>query len=170
MRRINLMSGAATPPDRRVIIASLRDYVEQLREEGMEGVPAPMRAPVATAAAPRSAHTSAVSGAEGEISAPLTATSKPAARSAAAAGSSAPTELFYLYPGLEKTSDLPELREFIGDCQRCKLAPRRTNLVFGVGNPKAELMFVGEAPGPDENAPAHPFVHPPRHPLTPLFN
>ena len=129
------MSGAAIPPDRRTIIASLRDYVEQLREEGMEGVPASARAPAATAA-----------------------TSKPAARSVATAGSSAPTELFYLYPGLEKTSDLTELREFIGECQRCKLAPRRTNLVFGVGNPKAELMFVGEAPGADEDARGEPFV------------
>jgi len=148
------MSGAAIPPDRRVIIASLRDYVEQLREEGMEGVPAP----VAAAATPRGSNTSAVSGAEGEISAPLRATSQSAARSVATAGSSAPTELFYLYPGLEKTSDLAELREFIGDCQRCKLAPRRTNLVFGVGNPKAELMFVGEAPGADEDARGEPFV------------
>ena len=152
------MSGAAIPPDRRAIIASLRDYVEQLREEGMEGVPAPAHVPVATAPTPPGANTSTVSGAEGKISAPLTAASKPAARSVAAAGSSAPTELFYLYPGLEKTSDLTELREFIGDCQRCKLAPRRTNLVFGVGNPNAELMFVGEAPGADEDARGEPFV------------
>ena len=152
------MSGGAIPPDRRVIIATLRDYVEQLREEGMEGAPAPALAPVATAATPRGANTSTVSGGQGAISAPLTATSPPAARSVAAAGSSAPTELFYLYPGLEKTSDLTELREFIGDCQRCKLAPRRTNLVFGVGNPKAELMFVGEAPGADEDARGEPFV------------
>jgi hypothetical protein len=86
-----------------VIIASLRDYVEQLREEGMEGMPAPTRGPIATAAMPRGANTSAVSGAEGKISAPLTAASKPAVRSFAAAGTSAPTELFYLYPGLEKT-------------------------------------------------------------------
>jgi DNA polymerase len=68
------------------------------------------------------------------------------------------TELFYLYPGLEQTADLNALREFIGDCQRCKLAPRRTNLVFGVGDPHAELMFVGEAPGADEDARGEPFV------------
>jgi uracil-DNA glycosylase family 4 len=148
------MSGAAIPPDRRAIIASLRDYVEQLREEGMEGVPAPARAPVATAPTPRGANTSTVSVAQGAISALLTTTSKPAALNVA--GSSAPTA--YLYPGLEKTSDLTELREFIGDCQRCKLAPRRTNLVFGVGNPNAELMFVGEAPGADEDARGEPFV------------
>ena len=40
---------------------------------------------------------------------------------------------------------LPALREAIGDCQRCKLAPHRTHLVFGVGNPEAQLAFVGRA-------------------------
>jgi uracil-DNA glycosylase len=50
------------------------------------------------------------------------------------------------------------LREHIGDCQRCKLAPLRTNLVFGVGNPDADLVFVGEAPGADEDVQGEPFV------------
>ena len=69
-----------------------------------------------------------------------------------------PVELFSKYPGLEKSSTLEELSAFIGNCQRCKLAPRRTNLVFGVGNPNAQLMFVGEAPGADEDARGEPFV------------
>ncbi len=47
---------------------------------------------------------------------------------------------------------------FIGDCQRCKLAKKRTNVVFGVGNPDADLMFVGEGPGRDEDLQAEPFV------------
>jgi len=50
------------------------------------------------------------------------------------------------------------LRDDIGDCQRCKLAPLRKNLVFGVGNPSADLVFVGEAPGADEDAQGEPFV------------
>jgi uracil-DNA glycosylase family 4 len=53
---------------------------------------------------------------------------------------------------------LAVLREEIGDCQRCKLAPSRTNLVYGVGNPDADLVFVGEAPGADEDAQGEPFV------------
>jgi uracil-DNA glycosylase family 4 len=53
---------------------------------------------------------------------------------------------------------LQMLRDEIGDCQRCKLAPSRTNLVFGVGNPDADLVFVGEAPGADEDAQGEPFV------------
>jgi uracil-DNA glycosylase len=53
---------------------------------------------------------------------------------------------------------LPIIREDIGDCQRCKLAPSRTNIVFGSGNINAELVFVGEAPGSDEDEQGLPFV------------
>jgi DNA polymerase len=63
-------------------------------------------------------------------------------------------------PRREPASDasLEDLRADIGDCQRCKLAPCRTNLVFGVGNPKARIAFVGEAPGGDEDRKGEPFV------------
>ena len=53
---------------------------------------------------------------------------------------------------------LKVVRDELGDCKRCKLAPSRTNLVFGVGNPDADLVFVGEAPGADEDAQGEPFV------------
>ena len=46
----------------------------------------------------------------------------------------------------------------IGDCTRCRLHKARTNIVFGVGNPKAELVFVGEGPGHDEDIQGIPFV------------
>jgi uracil-DNA glycosylase len=55
-------------------------------------------------------------------------------------------------------SGLEAVRAEIGDCQRCKLAPKRTNIVFGSGNPGAELVFVGEAPGFDEDQQGLPFV------------
>lgn len=58
----------------------------------------------------------------------------------------------------QKPSSLEAIREEIGDCIRCKLCHTRTNIVFGVGNPKAELMFIGEAPGADEDAQGLPFV------------
>ncbi len=131
------------PPDRSVIFASLRDYLEQIREEGLEGLPAtPAKPPVA----PRESR--------------AIAAESPTAAESPAIAPSAPTsiELFSAYPGLEKTADLGALREFIGDCQRCKLAPTRINLVFGVGNPSAELMFVGEGPGAEEDARGEPFV------------
>jgi uracil-DNA glycosylase family 4 len=53
---------------------------------------------------------------------------------------------------------LEDIRRDLGECQRCKLWTTRTNIVFGEGNPKAELMFVGEAPGADEDASGRPFV------------
>ena len=57
-----------------------------------------------------------------------------------------------------QTQSLEELRAAIGDCRRCKLCSGRTNLVFGVGNPHAALMFVGEGPGRDEDLQGEPFV------------
>jgi uracil-DNA glycosylase len=53
---------------------------------------------------------------------------------------------------------LQVIREDLGDCTRCKLYKGRTKIVFGVGNPRAELMFVGEGPGADEDAQGEPFV------------
>lgn len=57
-----------------------------------------------------------------------------------------------------KASSLDALLAEIGDCQRCKLCSGRTNIVFGVGNPRAKLMFVGEGPGRDEDLQGEPFV------------
>jgi uracil-DNA glycosylase len=51
------------------------------------------------------------------------------------------------------------IREDLGDCTRCVLHKQgRKQIVFGVGNPKADLMFIGEAPGADEDAQGEPFV------------
>jgi len=51
------------------------------------------------------------------------------------------------------------IREDIGDCTRCRLSKQgRKQIVFGVGNPNAELMFIGEAPGADEDQQGEPFV------------
>ncbi|HOX37436.1 MAG TPA: uracil-DNA glycosylase [Candidatus Brocadiia bacterium] len=53
---------------------------------------------------------------------------------------------------------LEKIMEDLGDCRRCSLWQTRGKLVFGEGNPKAEIMFVGEAPGADEDAQGRPFV------------
>lgn len=53
---------------------------------------------------------------------------------------------------------LEAIRADLNDCRRCKLCPTRQNIVFGSGNPHAELMFVGEAPGADEDEQGLPFV------------
>jgi DNA polymerase len=79
----------------------------------------------------------------------------------------APVGMAEALPGAESasTADRPAsqetlgaVREWIGDCQRCKLAKGRKNIVFGQGNPRAELMFVGEAPGAEEDEQGLAFV------------
>ena len=67
------------------------------------------------------------------------------------------TDLFAA-PGLQRAQSLDAVRTELGDCTRCKLARHRTQIVFGVGNPKARLVFVGEAPGRDEDLQGEPFV------------
>ncbi len=58
----------------------------------------------------------------------------------------------------ESLVGLKAVREEMGDCQRCSLGGLRKNLVFGAGNPTAALVFVGEAPGADEDREGMPFV------------
>lgn len=58
----------------------------------------------------------------------------------------------------EKQESLEQIRKSLGDCQRCKLGATRKKLVFGVGNPNARLVFVGEGPGADEDEKGEPFV------------
>ncbi|HUN59083.1 MAG TPA: uracil-DNA glycosylase [Candidatus Binataceae bacterium] len=193
------MSSSILPPDSRLdartVLDSLRDYLEQLREEGIEGLPGtlkPVRAegkplplsaarPQKVAEAPErrltlqresAEHRVAIGagivpvrektaseiGARTESGDDKKAADAPIVAESVGAAGASPAELFYRYPGLEKTANLDELRTFIGECTRCKLAPMRTNLVFGVGNLNADLMFVGEAPGADEDARGEPFV------------
>lgn len=58
----------------------------------------------------------------------------------------------------DKETQLRELREHIGDCRLCKLSKQRNTIVFGAGNPGARLMFIGEAPGKEEDLQGLPFV------------
>lgn len=51
-----------------------------------------------------------------------------------------------------------ELEESIKNCNKCKLCNNRTNIVFGCGNKEADIMFIGEGPGADEDAQGEPFV------------
>ena len=59
---------------------------------------------------------------------------------------------------VRNTNDLESLKKEISTCKRCSLCKTRHNIVFGSGNPKAELMFIGEAPGEDEDLQGLPFV------------
>ncbi|MBN2706174.1 MAG: uracil-DNA glycosylase [Deltaproteobacteria bacterium] len=55
-------------------------------------------------------------------------------------------------------STLEEIQRELVDCRRCRLCETRNHLVFGAGNPRAELMFIGEAPGAEEDLQGEPFV------------
>ena len=55
-------------------------------------------------------------------------------------------------------NNLEELKELCIGCRKCKLCSGRSNVVFGVGNPDAKIMFIGEGPGADEDRQGEPFV------------
>lgn len=63
-----------------------------------------------------------------------------------------------LFENKIENDTLLRIREDLGDCKRCKLHKARHTIVFGDGNPKAQLVFVGEGPGADEDAQGLPFV------------
>ena len=88
--------------------------------------------------------------------APSPATSQKPAPTSTILSAAAPS----LFEAIERIAGdtLPRIREDIGDCTRCKLHKGRTKIVFGTGNPNAELMFVGEGPGRDEDLSGEPFV------------
>ena len=76
----------------------------------------------------------------------------PASEGATETGSTGPS------PIRSSLQTLEEIRKELGDCKRCKLHRGRRTIVFGEGNPKATLMFVGEGPGYDEDVQGRPFV------------
>ncbi len=85
---------------------------------------------------------------------------KPAPPKAAAVAPIVAPSAASLFESVDKIKDdtLLKIREDIGDCTRCKLHKGRNKIVFGDGNPKAELVFIGEGPGADEDAQGLPFV------------
>jgi uracil-DNA glycosylase family 4 len=71
---------------------------------------------------------------------------------------------------IPRFDDLTALRAYMGDCHRCDLGDTRANLVFGDGNPHAEVMFIGEAPGRNEDLRGKPFVGAAGHLLDELLS
>jgi DNA polymerase len=112
------------------LLASLTAYLEELQESGVDGLPVDPAPVFVELDSPRS-------------SAPAAA--KPVKTVEAAVSAD-------LHESLE------QIRKNLGPCQRCKLGATRKNLVFGVGNPAARILFVGEGPGADEDAQGEPFV------------
>ena len=113
------------------LFASLTAYLQDLQESGLDGIPADLATPKETDIAPQ-----------------LAAIPKQSIESKMTEELNTP----------EIHETLEQIRKNLGPCQRCKLGATRKNLVFGVGNPKARLVFVGEGPGADEDAQGEPFV------------
>ncbi len=70
---------------------------------------------------------------------------------------------------INPSEHLEAIREDLGDCTRCKLHKGRQTVVFGVGNPNADLMFIGEGPGYEEDRQGLPFVGPAGQLLTKII-
>jgi DNA polymerase len=79
-------------------------------------------------------------------------------RAAAPASSSKVSTPAVAAPASSEAAELTALAGVVAGCTRCRLAEGRTKVVFGSGNPRAELMFVGEGPGADEDRQGLPFV------------
>lgn len=140
------MSAAAPPDDRRALLASVRALLEEISEEGVERLdpPPPEARPEARPEAQPEARP-----------APPRASG---ARPPVAPVPSAQTDLLGERPVWGDAPTLEGVRETLGDCTRCRLSEQRTKIVFGDGNPEADLMFVGEGPGADEDRRGLPFV------------
>ena len=143
------------------VVGQLRTNLERRGRSGLNRVSADLspRTPAERKPAPASASARTPVAARAT---PVAAPAAPLPVVAAPAPAVPVAEAVEAVPAPDKprtgAAGLKLLRDDIGDCQRCKLAPSRTNLVFGVGNPDAELVFVGEAPGADEDAQGEPFV------------
>jgi DNA polymerase len=133
----------------RALVGQLRTHFETRGRSGLQGVPmmTTKRQPTSPAVAAPSA--TAPSVAVGR------AVEEPVREISGEPGDAA--DIAPPKPKIGKAG-LQVVRDELGECQRCKLSPSRTKLVFGVGNPDADLVFVGEAPGADEDAQGEPFV------------
>ena len=131
----------------RNITYALQSYVESLKEAGVVGLPGTPPAETGV-----QSHMSSDRSNQPDLS----PESSPGSLPESLAPTAVQTDLEH--PHLQAIQTLDALRAEIGDCQRCTLCENRTQIVFGVGDPHAELVFVGEGPGHDEDIKGEPFV------------
>ena len=138
----------------RELLEQVRAYVEYEQSTGIDSFP---RRTGASGAREEILLSPLLSQGETKSSLPQGEGKPPGAQPPKPIAAAASADLFAA-PGVRGATTLDALRTELGDCQRCKLAGGRTHIVFGVGNPNATLMFVGEGPGRDEDLKAEPFV------------
>ena len=131
----------------RDLVAAFRAELEHLQRKGTYALPS------ASACSEEPARSSAAKPAASGAEPARALAAKPAASGAESARSSGGEG------GLSSGNEtLEEIRAALGNCQRCKLAATRQRIAFGVGSAKARLLFVGEAPGAEEDRRGEPFV------------
>lgn len=137
-------------------------HLQWLEEAGVREVPpTPASPPVRAAPVPPATQRVAGGPAPGPVAARAATPASPPSPSQVAAPTPSARAPARPYTLSDKGCGSPALlavREALGECARCKLAGGRTNLVFGTGDPAAELVFVGEGPGADEDLQGEPFV------------
>jgi uracil-DNA glycosylase family 4 len=134
----------------------IRAWLEREVALGLDLVPAGPSARQQASAVARSASSGEGAPAAANMAARAAATLA-ATAALKSADATALSELL-VEPAIRSSTTLDELRTALGECERCKLCKGRTNIVFGVGDPHARLMFVGEGPGEDEDRAGKPFV------------
>jgi len=142
------MAAAATQDTLQQIAASLRSYLETLKDSGVGSLPGLTISKQATLVRPLQEQAALVA----------PAVPQPTMKKEEAVIMPTQTQDMFVASQLPPVKTLEGLRDWIGDCRRCKLCQARTNVVFGAGNPQAEVMFVGEGPGRDEDLKGEPFV------------
>ncbi len=150
------MATEATRDTLQQLADSLRSYLETLKESGVGSLPgrvvAEQRPSVPAVQEPASMV---------RVAPPASPAAPPQPmmkkEDAVAMPTQQPQDIF-VTSQLPNVTTLEDLRAGIGECRRCRLCEGRTNIVFGVGNPHAEVMFVGEGPGHDEDRQGEPFV------------
>jgi DNA polymerase len=162
---LNALSRKPTMSDPR---SSILPYLEFYRDLGVQDLYLPM-----SAAKPKATQETAAvapvksAGKPAPVTAPRDREEAPIAKSRAQADPVAAAKP-------ERTADplpiLQTIQSDIGDCKRCRLHEGRANIVFGVGDPKAKLVFIGEGPGADEDAQGVPFVGRAGQLLTQMIN
>lgn len=137
----------------REVLRSLTAQLEWQRDCGAAWLPMQPAAPAVPAASAAPVAPAGVSPPK-----PATAATAPEDRRPARAAGAHNQEMF-ADGAVRQVDSLEGLRAHIGDCQRCKLAGLgRSTIVFGVGDANADLMFIGEGPGADEDRQGEPFV------------
>jgi DNA polymerase len=163
------------------VVEDLRGHLEWLRENGVDALPVPPQAAAAAGAAagapravaPAVAQPAASAGASSLRAAVRAAVGAPDAGRRAASPVASPPVTPAPTPApppvASATRTLEQVRAELGECQRCRLCSGRGRLVFGEGNPNAELVFVGEGPAEEDDQSGRPFSGPAGELLTKMI-